>query len=221
MQQSPRAIIFDMDGILIDSEPYWRQAEIEHFGSVGLELTEADCAQTTGLRIDEVVAYRYAEKPWNDVSQAEIAERILNRVEELVASVGVPLAGAIEAVNLVAVSGRPLALASSSSYRLIQATLKRLGLEEAFPVVHSAEEETWGKPHPAVYLQAAGKLGCSPLDCLAIEDSLNGVISAKAARMQVVAIPAAHDQNDPRFCLADHQLQQVSQLEEFLARFLA
>lgn len=210
------AILFDMDGILIDSEPFWRKAEVEEFGAVGLKLTEQDCHQTTGLRIDEVVAFRHAQHPWSTPSQAEVAERITARVAELVRRLGQPLQGAPEALEAARQTGLPLGLASSSTYRLIECTLESLGLVGFFDIIHSAQEEALGKPHPAVYLAAAAKLGVAAPHCLAIEDSLNGVIAAKAARMTVVAIPEAHQQSDPRFGVADHRLAGLEGLVDLL-----
>ena len=216
-----KGILFDMDGILIDSEPFWRQAEIDIFGRVGLPLTEAECFQTMGLRIDEVVAIRYAQKPWTELSQKEVADLILEQVENLVRQQGEPLPGVEAALACARDSGLPVGLASSSSYRLIEATLEALGVKKYFGVIHSAEEEEWGKPHPAVYLRAAAKLGVAPTACLAIEDSLNGVIAAKAARMAVVAIPEAQAPEDPRFVLADHRLADLAEFPQLLGRLLA
>lgn len=210
-------VLFDMDGILIDSEPFWRQAEMELFATVGLQLSEEDCRQTTGLRIEEVVAHWYALQPWNGVSQADLSLQILQRVVGLVREQGRPLAGVCEALQACRQAGLPLGLASSSNYCLIEATLERLGLRDWFSVIHSAEEEHWGKPHPAVYLRAAEKLGVSPLRCLAVEDSLNGVISAKAARMQVVAVPSPEQSDDPRFCLADARLPTLLEFADWLS----
>lgn len=205
-------ILFDMDGILIDSEPFWRQAEIEVFGAVGIHLTEEQCVETMGLRIDEVVLFRapeYQDKP-------ALAEAIVTRVEELVRERGVPLPGSREVLEWIREEGIPCGLATSSSYRLLESTLAALGLREFFSVVHSAQDEIYGKPHPAVYLQAAEKLGVLPTECFAIEDSVNGVLAAKAARMGVVAIPEAPYRKDPRFAIADLQLESLLEFKELL-----
>jgi len=207
-----QACIFDMDGVLLDSEPFWRQAEIEVFASVGLDLTEQDCMETMGIRIDEVVAYRHAQKPWDSPSQHQVAERIVDRVIELVRQRARPLDGVAEALAWFRERRIPLALASSSSLRLIRASLEALGLAEAFPIQHSAEHEELGKPHPAVYLATARRLGLPPSACLAVEDSLNGVVSARAARMSVVAIPEPAVAGDPRFVLADERLASLHDL---------
>ena len=103
-----------------------------------------------------------------------------------------------------------VALASSSAYRLIGAVTERLGLAGEFEVAYSAEEEEYGKPHPGVYLTTARRLGVAPTQCLAIEDSFNGVLAAKAARMRCVAIPEPAQRRDPRFGIADLVLDSLA-----------
>lgn len=205
------AILFDMDGILIDSEPFWRQAEIELFATVGVQLSEAQCVETMGLRIDEVVRLR---APHAD--QEPLADAIVERVAELVAAKGVALPGAEEALKQVTSMGIPCGLATSSSYRLLEVTLSTLGLKDYFQIVHSAQEEVYGKPHPAVYLHAAEKLGAVPQTCLAIEDSVNGLIAAKAARMGTVAIPEEMMRSDPRFAIADLRFDSLLAFSSYL-----
>lgn len=206
------AVIFDMDGLLIDSEPLWRRAEVEVFARAGLFITEEECKATTGLRIDEVVRLRKAQcATWHTLTEAEAVEATLDRVVELLRAEAPAKAGALEAVDFVARRGARLALASSSPTRVIEAALARLGLAGRFEVVHSAEAEPYGKPHPGVYLATASRLGVAPTACLALEDSLNGLVAAKAARMRCVAVPE-HD--DPRFALADAVLPSLAALDE-------
>lgn len=210
------AVIFDLDGLLIDSEPLWRRAEIEVFARAGLALTEAQCAETTGLRLDEVVRLRRAQfRGWHTLSESEAVDAIHARVIELLRVEGVAKEGAREAVIRVASMGVRLALASSSARPVIVAALDRLGLGSSFGVVRSAEAEPYGKPHPGVYLSTASALGVSPTACVAIEDSLNGLIAAKAARMRCVVVP---ERDDPRFALADAKLRSLTELD---ARVLA
>jgi mannitol-1-/sugar-/sorbitol-6-/2-deoxyglucose-6-phosphatase len=192
-QQAPApAIIFDMDGLLIDSEPLWRRAEVEVFARHGLSLREEQCQETTGLRIDEVVAH------WR--LPAEAAGAVVARVIELVAAEGVAKPFAAEAVREARRRSSRLALASSSPDALIDVTIVKLGIAGLFDVVYSATHEVYGKPHPGVYLTTAAKLGVAPTACVAIEDSLNGVLAAKAARMRCIAVPEVED---PRFVIAD------------------
>jgi mannitol-1-/sugar-/sorbitol-6-/2-deoxyglucose-6-phosphatase len=208
-----RAILFDMDGVLLDSEPFWRKAEIEVFKTVGTILTEEDCTETMGIRIDEVVAYRVPH-----ADQEKMVSDIMDRMVQLVTDEGVPLPGVKETIKRLKELEVPCGLATSSNYRLLNATLKSLGLEQAFSIVHSAEDEEYGKPHPGVYLTAAKKLGFDPKDCLAIEDSVNGVISAKAAQMSVIAIPEEATYGDRRFALADLKLGGLKEAIPYLEK---
>lgn len=178
-----------MDGVLLDSEPMWQDAEIEIFGNLGLVLTRADCRQTMGMRIDEVVALRHAQHPWPGPGLEAVAEAIVDRVVELVGQRGRLLPGVSAAIDFFEDRGLRLGLASSSSYRLIEAALATLGLDGRFEVRHSAEEELAGKPDPAVYLGAARKLGVAARRCVAVEDSVAGVGAAKAAGMRCLAVP--------------------------------
>jgi len=202
-----RAAIFDMDGLLIDSEPFWRASEIEVFATVGLTLTDAQCERTTGLRIDEVVAHWHGAHPWDDPQPAVITERIVDGLIRRVREGGAKLPGVDAAIAKCRDQGLRLALASSSARRIIDATLDRLALTDTFEVIASAEDDRYGKPHPSVFLRTAELLGVAPTECLVFEDSLNGVIAAKAARMHVVAVP---ERQDPRFAIADRVLSSLA-----------
>lgn len=184
----PEAVIFDMDGVLVDSEPLWHVAEIAAFGAVGVHLTPDDCLETTGLRVDAVAEHWFARRPWTGPPPGAVAADVVARMERLLREVAVEKPGAVEAVRLLAAEV-PLAVASSSPEVLIAAVLDRLGLRDAFRVVRSAEREAFGKPHPAVYLSTAAALDVAPARCLAIEDSANGIRSAASAGMRVVAVP--------------------------------
>jgi HAD superfamily hydrolase (TIGR01509 family) len=210
------AVIFDMDGLLIDSEPLWRRAEIEVFARVGVHLTEADCMRTTGLRVDEVVAFWYRERPWIGPALAEVAERIVSRVIELVRSEGELMPGAIEALDFFAARGLPLGLASSSPRRLIDVVLECFGLGPRLLVVHSAEHEPRGKPDPTVYLHTAEGLGHDPRRCMAIEDSIPGVLAAVAAGMGCIAVPGPEHRGDPRLGSATVVLGSLEEIDDAL-----
>ena len=203
MTAPPRAILFDLDGLLIDSEPLWHEAEIYGFGLAGLCLTPEQCLETTGLRVDEVVEFRHAQQPWDAPDRSVITEAIVERLVALVHAKGVLKPGVAEAIDCAHGSGARIALASSSPYVIIDAVLDTFGLRSAFEVIHSAEEEARGKPEPDVYLTAARKLGVDPAACVALEDSPNGVLAAKAAGMQCIAVPEPVLRNDPRLARAD------------------
>lgn len=217
-----RALLFDMDGLLIDSEPLWHEAEIYGFGLAGLCLAPEQCLETTGLRVDEVVQFRFAQRPWDSPSQDAVAAAIVERVVELVRAKGVLKPGVAEVLDVARGSGPRMALASSSPYVIIDAVLDTFGLRSAFEVIHSAEEETRGKPEPDVYLTAARKLGVDPALCVALEDSPNGVLSAKAAGMKCIAVPEPALRNDPRLARADAIVTSLAEVDaELLNRLWA
>lgn len=216
-----RAAIFDLDGLLIDSEPIWRRTEVEVFASVGLAVTEAMCEATTGLRIDEVARLWYARARWQGPSCEEVAARIVDRMIERVRAEGRAMPGAERAIDACAGAGLRLAVASSSPERLIAATLERLGLAPRFELLVSAEGERFGKPHPAVFVSAMDRLGVGADECVIFEDSLNGVLAAKAARAACVAVPAAHDRGDARFAIADRVLGSLEEVDGALLAGLA
>ena len=199
----PRAVIFDMDGLLVDSEPLWVRAEIDIFGEVGVVLGEDDCALTKGLRTDDVVAYWFTRRPWVGTAPVDVEARLIGRVASLVRQEGVALPGVANAIAVAREGGRRVALASSSPLVIIHATLERLGLEGAFDVVQSAQSLPLGKPHPGIFLRTAELLAVPAVDCVVLEDSLTGVIAAKAARMRCVAVPFDHPEHDARFVIAD------------------
>jgi mannitol-1-/sugar-/sorbitol-6-/2-deoxyglucose-6-phosphatase len=188
------AVIFDMDGVLIDSEPHWHVAEIEVFGSVGVSLTVERCLETTGLRTDAIVDYWFSRHPWTGPSKRDVARRVQERVRDLVILHGTAIDGSLELVASLHALGVPLAVCSSSPRFLIEATCKKLGILGYFRVLQSAEDCPRGKPHPDPYLATAERLGVGPATCVVVEDSINGMRSARAAGMRVVGIssdPAA------------------------------
>jgi HAD superfamily hydrolase (TIGR01509 family) len=179
-----------MDGLLVDTEPLWQDAEIEIFATVGLELDRPACRETQGLRVDEAVEYWYRRHPWPDADIPALAERLVDRVAELLRT-ATPLPGVESTLRLVGERGMAVALASSSTWRMIEAVLTHFGWTHRFEVVHSAEAERNGKPDPAIFRTTAQRLGVDPSACVVFEDSANGVLAAKRAGMACVAVPGA------------------------------
>jgi len=210
MSTKIEAVIFDMDGVLIDSEPLWKIAEVQAFAKVGLNLTYTDCEETVGLRIDQVVALWYEKVKWTNRTVKEVEDDIVDILIREIKEQGAALNGVEEALKQVKSSGLKIGLATSSYQRIINAVVDKLGIAHYFDVMHSAEYEVLGKPHPAVFLTCAQKLGVDPTNCLVIEDSFNGIIAAKAARMKVIAIPEKSHQNDARLVIADMKLESLT-----------
>jgi HAD superfamily hydrolase (TIGR01509 family) len=205
------ASLFDMDGLLIDSEVLWHKAEVEIFGALGVPLVESSNRSTKGVYVDDVVDYWYARYPWSGPSVDEVVEMLLQRVGSLVESEGRLLPGALRAVDLTSDRG-PVALASSTPLALIHRCLEHFDLTNRFASIHSAEFEPYGKPHPDVFLTAASSLGIEPSRCLVFEDSITGVIAARAASMRLVAVPTPGDRGEVEFLLADLVLETLEEL---------
>ena len=191
-----------MDGLLVDSEPLWHEAEVEIFGGLGLPIQRDDTRETKGMFVDEVTNHWFSRYPWEGPLPAQVASQIVDRVGELTLSHGQILPGAVETVAAMATRG-PIALASSTPHRLIRVVLDHIGLLDAFEVICSAEDEGWGKPHPAVFLTAAAQLGVDARRCVVFEDSPAGVLAAKAGRMFCIAVPEDEDAAAPEIQLAD------------------
>lgn len=208
------AVIFDMDGLLLDSEDFWQQAEFAEFSALGVPLTLADTKKTVGWRCDYVVQYWYNQAPWQGVTQGEVADRIIDRVIALIKAQGRLLVGAREALELCRKLQLPVALATSSNHRMMRETLQHFQLLPLFDATCSAEFLPYAKPHPQVYLNAAAALGVDPTACVALEDSVTGVIAAKAARMRCIAVPDAAHHQDLRYHIADRQLHSLLEFNQ-------
>jgi len=210
----PKAVIYDMDGVIINSEPLWREALIHCFNQVGFDFSQDKCRTTQGMRLIEVVEYWYADQPWTGKSIEDVETDILNKVTELILEKGVAMDGVNESIELFKTNGYKVALASSSASSLINAVLNKLNLTETFEVVNSAENLAYGKPHPEIFIKTAQQLGAKPSDCWVIEDSFHGVLAGKAALMKVIAIPDDEAKNDKRFAIADYKLNSLLEIEQ-------
>lgn len=197
-----------MDGLLVDSEPHWRAMEREVFATVGLQLTDEECKQTTGLPILDVVNYWFARAPWteqtaNGRTNADLGEEITAGVHERIARLAEPMPGAIGALEFFYRQGIPTAIASASPMSLIEVVVDRLRIRDYLTLWHSATLEARNKPAPDVYLGTARKLGVAPADCVTFEDSGSGLLSAYSAGMRTVAVPAEFERTNPKFDIAD------------------
>lgn len=207
------AAIFDMDGLLIDSEPLWERAELDVLASVGVDISRRhELPDTLGLRIDMVVDLWFAQQPWNGPSRQEIVDRVITHAISLVEETRPLLPGVREAVALCKAQGLKVGLASASPLHMLEKVLTMFDLRDSFDALASAEKLPYSKPHPQVYLDCAAKLGVDPLTCVALEDSVNGMIASKAARMRSIVVPAEAVRHDPRFALANVKLNSLTEL---------
>lgn len=182
------AAIFDLDGLLVDSEPLWQRRELAVLGSLGVPVSLEMVESTKGRFVGEVVQHWFDRYRWPGPSVDEVVSMI---VDELAVDFRRELRlkrGAVHAIEFARGLGLKLAVASSSPRRLIDVALRSQGLDGRFDAVHSAELEPFGKPDPAVFLTTAALLGVSPSRCVVFEDAPNGVRAAKAAGMACVAV---------------------------------
>lgn len=206
-----RATLFDMDGLLLDSEKLWHEAEVEILGALDVPLNRDGTRLTKGMFVNEVVHFWFARHPWSGPSQDDVVALILNRVGELVETEGEMMPGAQRAIDL-AVERGPVAVASSTPLPLIHRCLSHFGLTPYFNSIHSADVEPFGKPHPGVFLSAAKALDVPPAECLVFEDSAAGVLAAKAGRMTCIAVPVPEESRLPAFSIADLVLSSLDEL---------
>lgn len=204
-----KAVIFDMDGLLIDSEPLWREGEIRIFKNYHIELSEDDCRSTTGMRVDEVVAHWSRIYPELRLPQANVVADVMDEVTRLVNLKGKALPGVIQTIRGLRQANIPMAIASASNYALINTVVEKLEIKDYFQVIMSAEHMDYGKPHPQVFIETAKALKVLPEHCLVLEDSVFGVIAGKAAKMKVIAVPDQENFNKPGYCIADKKLDSL------------
>jgi HAD superfamily hydrolase (TIGR01509 family) len=209
-----KAVIFDLDGIIIESEPLWKEVEKKVFAGIGLNLTTEMCRRTIGLDTHDTIKFWYAEKPWTGKDFKQLYNEIIENMCETLQKKVELKEGFISTLQMFKQKSLPVAVATSSPQVLIDTALNKFGMLGDFNVLHSSETEKYGKPHPGVYLTTSRMLATDPRNCLAFEDSFNGAIAAKAARMKVVTVPDPADFNDRRFDFSDLKLSSLLEFTE-------
>lgn len=210
-------VIFDIDGLLIDSEPLWEEAAKEVFAKEGLSITHEQYVSSTGLRTKEFVDYwlRYlnAQHLQHQKVEDDIVELVLHKIK----SKGMILPGVASIFNFFLERNFKIGLATSSPVSLIALVMEMTGTRDIIQATASAEDLDYGKPNPQVYLNCAAQLQSNPLQCICFEDSFNGMIAAKAARMKCVVVPHPQQIKSEKFGAADLVL---SSLQNFNALHL-
>jgi HAD superfamily hydrolase (TIGR01509 family) len=205
------AVIFDLDGLLVDSESVWddvRKRFVEEKGGTWHDGAQRDMMGMSSVEWSHYVRDRLGV----DMDPEEISREVADRVAATYREHLPLLPGAVEAVRSLAEES-PLGLASSSNRHVIDLVLDQAGIADSFKATVSSEEVGAGKPAPDVYLEAAKRLGREPASCVAIEDSTNGIRSAHAAGMGVIAVPNQDFPPEPTALeLADKTLDSLKQL---------
>jgi HAD superfamily hydrolase (TIGR01509 family) len=206
-------IIFDMDGLLLDTEPLWGKSMLQVAEKHKIPITAQRFKETTGLRIYEVTDHWAIHYPWEGRSSKEVAEEILDEIIASSKSHATVMRGVEQTLQLLRKHKFKIGLASSSPARMIHELVDHFGITHYFDVITSADVVDLGKPHPAVFLHCAAELGSRPNQCVVLEDSVNGMIAGKAARMKVIAIPEEIHFDDPRFSIADARLRSMEDFD--------
>ncbi len=206
-------VLFDMDGLLLDTEPLWGESMLRIAEKHRIPITREKFKETTGLRIYEVTEHWSIRFPWEGASHNDVAEEILDDIISASKKHGSVLPGVIKVLELLQANNYKIGLASSSPARMIDTLVEHFGIKDYFHCITSADVVELGKPHPAVFLHCAQSLGALPINCLVLEDSVNGMIAGKAARMKVLVVPDELHFDDPRFALADSKLSTLEDLD--------
>lgn len=215
-----RAAIFDMDGLLVDSEPLWHRVNDRVYKELGIDLTDEHHLTMVGQRTRENVAYLYKLHPWDGPGPDEVSDLVIKEMIGLIKKEGVMMPGVHNALQICKKAGLPVAIASSSEQAVIDAVVDTLEIREHFHHIYSAQFEEYGKPHPAVFLKVAQHFKVMPQECLVFEDSPNGVIAAKAARMICVAVPDRAPADHPYIRTADAVLGSLEEFDEAMLQRL-
>ena len=207
------AVVFDLDGVIVDSEPIWREVEIAIFDRFGADIRPfIGSGHLMGMRVDEVVAYLCEHLSIAQALEDKIVNDVVEGVVRGIKGSATLLPGVFDALSYCDENALLVAIASGSVPVVIDTILERFDLKGHFSVVHSSSDEQFGKPHPSIFLRTALELGVAPEECVVIEDSIKGCIAAKAARMRVIAMPERRFEHDPRFSIADIRITSLKDL---------
>lgn len=199
-----------MDGLLIDSEPLWEEAATEVLQEYNIRLTMEQFHDTRGLRTEEWINhwFHYFKIGLEQIRPA--VELIIQKAVEKIGDRGVAMPGVKEVLNLFRDHTFKIGLASSSPMEVIEVVIEKLNIRNYFQALTSAQFLNYGKPHPEVYLACATELSSIPAKCICFEDSFNGMIAAKAARMKCVVVPDKVLQNKLEWNAADLKLTSLT-----------
>jgi sugar-phosphatase len=209
-------VIFDMDGLLIDSEPLWYDAAKEIFENYGVHFTKQQYAGVIGLRTKEFTALWFRNFNLQPDKLNEATDAITSKVIELIRQKSKPMPGVEHILNFFIDRKFKIGLATSSGMGVVNAVIELMGIGDHFQAITSAEDLSYGKPHPQVYLDCATALQSNPLECICFEDSFNGMIAAKAARMKCIVVPSALEYSHQRWNAADLKISSLNNFNELL-----
>lgn len=214
-------VIFDMDGLLIDSEPFWEEAGTEILNRFNVKLTAEQYHTSTGLRTSEWIEHWFSYFDISKEHALETGNAIVQKAIEKIVVKAEPMPGVQHALQFFKQRNFKIGLASSSPMELINVVIDKLQIDHFINAKTSAEHLPFGKPHPQVFLNCAELLRSAPVECICFEDSFNGVIAAKAARMKCVVVPARQQQQLTKWAAADLKLSSLQNFNGLLLESLS
>lgn len=205
-----KAVIFDMDGVMIDTEPLWQTAEKEIFTALGVPVNDKSCEITKTMTTTEVTQFWYDRSPWANKKLYEVEQMVVSRVLDLIEKRECEISGVKSFITKLKSKGFKLGVATNSPFVVIPVVLRKVGVTDFFDTISSAESEVKGKPDPAIYLRTSEKLNVNPENCIVIEDSYSGMLAAKRAGMTVVAF--TNGNRDVDLTHADYKIDNFDSL---------
>lgn len=206
-------VIFDMDGLLIDSEPFWTQAEQTVFSALGVNVTANNAMQTASMTTEKVTQFWFQQSPWTGKSLKAVEQAVIDEVNGLINKHGCAKEGVLPLLELLTQHDITIGLASNAPTSTIQTVLDRLNISHYFKATTSSDEVKAGKPNPAVYLKTLNKLKTQAQQTIAIEDSVAGMTAAKKAGIQCIVVPEAQNYHNPEFTSAALKVDRLSLLD--------
>ena len=213
-----KAVIFDMDGLLIDSEPMWKSAERHVFSSLGVEVSDKLSSLTAAMTTREVTAFWFHHFPWQNRDLKLVEQDVIEMVGSLIKEHGVAKKGVLQTLELFQQHHCKIGLASNAPQALIPLVLGKLGITDYFDCIVSSSQVENGKPHPDVYLAALDELNTPASEALAFEDSVSGLQASTSAMIRTIVVPSTEPFESEAFHKAEYTL---ANLEEFNTELLS
>lgn len=205
------SVIFDMDGLIINSEPLWEDAMMAMYKSFNVTVLRPELLSVKGFRADEAILFMNNLKGFPNNNLPEQQTETIQNIIKLIYEKGEALPGVLNTIAFCKQNNIPIAIASSSLYKVIDATISKLNLQNTFDIVYSAQDEEFGKPNPGVFITTAKKLNVDIKKSIIFEDSINGLIAARAACAISVAVPDEAHFNNPEFAIANYKLNSMEE----------
>ncbi|MEO7311422.1 MAG: hexitol phosphatase HxpB [Chitinophagaceae bacterium] len=215
-----KAAIFDMDGLLIDSEPLWQQAAFEVFAGYNKSITLKQYETVTGLRTKEFIEHWFTYFGLPEHLQPKAVDDIFELVKEKISKHPSIMPGVQYIIEYFLKKDCRIGIATSSPKLIADMVIELMGIRKVLDAISTAEHLPYGKPHPQVYINCAAALMVPATECICFEDSFNGLIAAKAARMKCVVVPAGHLASDHRWGAADLKISSLQNFNDLLIQHL-